>query len=215
MKTETPIVIVDDHSIFRHGLRAVIEAEEGLKVIADVGNGEDALRLSEELRPDIIISDVDMPGMDGFQLVRELRRRKLPAEIIFLTIHSDEDMLNEALSLGVKGYVLKDSSASDIIHAIKALQQGHHFTSPSITTQLVNRTERARHGSVSGVNDLTLTERRVMRLISEYKTSKEIAEELCIHHRTVDNHRTNISSKLGLHGSHALIKFALRHKGEL
>ena len=215
MKTETPIVIVDDHSIFRHGLRAVIEAEEGLRVIAEVGNGEDALRLSEELRPDIIISDVDMPGMDGFQLVRELRRRKLPAEIIFLTIHCEEDMLNEALSLGVKGYVLKDCSASDIIDAIKALQQGYHFTSPSITTKLVNRTERARHGSVSGVNNLTLTERRVMRLISEYKTSKEIAEELCIHHRTVDNHRTNISAKLGLHGSHALIKFALQHKGEL
>jgi len=215
MKPETRILIVDDHAIFRRGLRAVIEAEPGLRVIADVENGAEALRQNDELRPDIIISDLDMPLMDGFQLVKELRSRPVPVEIIFLTIHGDEDTLSEALSLGVKGYVLKDSSASDIIDAIKALQQGYHFTSPSMTSRLVNRTERARTSAVSGLSDLTSTERRVLHLIADYKTSKQIADELCIHHRTVDNHRTNISAKLGLHGTHALIKFALQHKNEL
>ena len=215
MKPETLIMIVDDHAIFRRGLRAVIEAEPGLRIIAEVENGVEALRLSDELRPDIIITDLDMPVMDGFQLVRELRNRALPVEIIFLTIHGEEDTLSEALALGVKGYVLKDSSASDIIDAIKALQHGYHFTSPSMTSQLVNRTERTRPSGVSGLSDLTSTELRVLHLISEYKTSKQIADELCIHHRTVDNHRTNISAKLGLHGTHALIKFALQHKSEL
>jgi DNA-binding NarL/FixJ family response regulator len=212
MKTETQIVIADDHSIFRKGLRSVIETEKSLQVIAEAENGEGALRLIEELRPDIALLDVDMPKMDGFQLVKELRRRKIPVEIIFLTIHSEEDVFNEALGLGVKGYVLKDSSSTDIINAIIAVRQGHHYTSPSITTYLVNRTQRTKSPSLE---DLTPTERRILRSIAEYKTSKQIAEELGIHYRTVDNHRTNISAKLGLHGSHALIKFALKHQSEL
>jgi len=212
MKTETQIIIADDHSIFRKGLRAVIETEKSLRVVAEAENGEEALRLIEESKPDIALLDVDMPKMDGFQLVKELRRRKIPVEIIFLTIHSEEDMFNEALSLGVKGYVLKDSSSTDIINAITAVRQGHHYTSPSITTYLVNRTQRTKSPTLE---DLTPTERRILRLIAEYKTSKQIGEELGIHYRTVDNHRTNISAKLGLQGSHALIKFALKHQSEL
>jgi DNA-binding NarL/FixJ family response regulator len=217
MKSETQIVIADDHSIFRKGLRAVIEMEQGLRVIAEARDGEEALRQIKELRPDIAVLDVDMPGMDGFQVVKELRRGRIPCEIIILTIHSEEDMFNEALSLGVKGYVLKDNSSTDIINAIQALRQGHHFTSPSITSHLIRHTERAAvlGEKVTGVSDLTPTERRILRLIAEYKTSKEIADELCVHYRTIENHRTNISAKLGLHGSHALIKFALKHQSDL
>jgi len=217
MKNETQIVIADDHSIFRKGLRAVIETEQGLRVIAEARDGEEAFRQIKELRPDIAVLDVDMPGIDGFHVVKELRRSRIPCEIIILTIHSEEDMFNEALSLGVKGYVLKDNSSTDIINAIQALRQGHHFTSPSITSQLIRHTERAAAlgEKVTGVSDLTPTERRILRLIAEYKTSKQIADELCVHYRTIENHRTNISAKLGLHGSHALIKFALKHQPDL
>ena len=213
MKTETRIVIADDHSIFRKGLRAIIEAERSLLVIAEAADGEEALRKIEELRPDIAILDVDMPKVDGFQVVKELRRRRMPVECIFLTIHSEEEMFNEALHLGVKGYVLKDSSSTDIVNAVAALRQGHHYTSPSLTSLLINRADRAK--SIASVHDLTPTERRVLQLIAEYKTSKQIAEQLCVHYRTVENHRTNISAKLGLRGSHALIKFALKHQHEL
>ena len=217
MKTKTRIAIADDHSIFRKGLRAIIEAEQSLLVIAEAANGEEALRNIEELRPDVAILDVDMPKVDGLQVVKELQRRRIPVECIFLTIHSEEDVLNEALSLGVKGYVLKESSSTDIVNAIHALRQGHHYTSPSITTHLINRADRAKSlgEKMASVNDLTPTERRILRLIDDYKTSKQIAEQLCIHYRTVENHRTNISAKLGLRGSHALIKFALKHQQEL
>ncbi|HWN99696.1 MAG TPA: response regulator transcription factor [Blastocatellia bacterium] len=216
MKTETRMVIADDHSIFRKGLRAIIEAEKGMVVIAEAANGEEAIRKIEELRPDVAILDVDMPKMDGFQVVKELRRTRIPVECIFLTIHSEEDVFNEALNLGVKGYVLKDSSSTDIVNAIHALRQGHHYTSPSITTHLINRSQHS--GSLvqkASVKDLTPTERRILQMIADYKTSKQIAHELFIHYRTVDNHRTNISAKLGLRGSHALIKFALQHQSEL
>ena len=217
MKTETRIVIADDHSIFRKGLKAIIEAEKSLLVIAEAANGEEALSKIEELRPDVAILDVDMPKMDGFQVVKELRRRRIPVACIFLTIHSEEDVFNEALNLGVKGYVLKDSSSTDIVNAIQALREGHHYTSPSMTTHLINRSQQA--GSLlqkgASVKDLTPTERRILQMIADYKTSKQIADELCIHYRTVDNHRTNISAKLGLRGSHALIKFALQHQSEL
>ena len=217
MKSGTRIVIADDHSIFRRGLKAVIESEKSLLVVAEADNGEDALKQIEELRPDVAILDVDMPKADGFQVVKEVRRRRLPVEIIFLTIHSEEDVFNEALALGVKGYVLKDSSSTDIINAIDALRRGHHYTSPSITTHLINRTERAKSlgEKIAHINDLTPIERRILRLIADYKTSKQIGEQLCIHYRTVENHRTNISAKLGLRGSHALIKFALKHQQEL
>jgi len=216
MKPETRIVIADDHSIFRKGLRAIIEAEKGLLVLAEAANGEEALSKIEELKPDVAVLDVDMPKMDGFQVVKELRRRRIPVECIFLTIHSEEDMFNEALNLGVKGYVLKDSSSTDIVNGIHALREGHHYISPSLTTHLVHRKQSGSLvQSAATVKDLTPTERRILQMIAEYKTSKQIAEELCIHYRTVDNHRTNISAKLGLRGSHALIKFALQHQGEL
>ena len=217
MKAETRIAIADDHSIFRRGLRAIIETETSLLVIAEAADGEEALRNIEELTPDVAILDVDMPKMDGFQVVKELRRRRISVECIFLTIHSEEDLFNEALNLGVKGYVLKDSSSTDIVNAIHALRQGHHYTSPSITSHLINRSQQS--GSLvqkaASVKDLTPTERRILQMIADYKTSKQIAHELCIHYRTVDNHRTNISAKLGLRGSHALIKFALQHQSEL
>lgn len=215
MNSETSIVIVDDHPIFRKGLREIVEADKRFRVVGEAGDGAEALSQIEEFRPSIVILDIDMPEMDGFRVVQELRRKKITVDIIFLTIHSEEDILNEALAAGVKGYVLKDSVSTEIISAIDAVRQGHHYTSPSITTQLINRAQRGRSPQGLSVDKLTPTERRILRLIAEYKTSKQIADELCVHHRTVENHRTNISAKLGLHGSHALIKFALQNKSEL
>jgi len=217
MATETRIVIADDHPIFRQGLRQVIEAQPGLKVVAEAEDGEAALARTKEHRPEVAIFDLDMPKMDGFELVQALRREHLSARIIFLTIHSEEDLVNEALDLGALGYVLKESAITDIVSAVKAVLAGQHYLSPAITSYLVNRSRRAESLAERrpSLQDLTPTEHRVLKLIAEYKTSKEIAEELFINHRTVENHRTNICQKLGLHGSHALLKFALRHKSEL
>jgi DNA-binding NarL/FixJ family response regulator len=217
MKAETSIVIVDAHPIFRHGLRQIIEAAPGFKVVGEAGDGETGLALIEQCQPTVAILDIDMPKVDGFELAQTLHDRKLPVKIVFLTLHAEEDFVNLALDLDVPGYVLKESAINDIVACLRAVLAGQTYLSPSVTSVLVNRRRRADSllEHQPGLKDLTPTERKVLKLIAEYKTSKDIAEELSISYRTVENHRTNICTKLDLHGSHALIKFALRHKSEL
>ena len=216
-RAEMSIVIADDHPIFRQGLRQVIEAERDLRVVAEAGDGEAALARLGELRPDMAVLDIDMPKLDGFAVARAIRREGLPVEVVFLTMHKDEDMFNEALDLGVRGYVVKDSAVTDIVGSIRAVAAGRHFISPSISTYLVERRRRADALAASkpGIRDLTPTERRVLTLIAENKTSREIAEELFVSPRTVENHRANICQKLDLRGAHALLKFALEHRSQL
>jgi DNA-binding NarL/FixJ family response regulator len=217
VKTEIKVVIADDHPLVRDGLRRAIEATPNLKVVAEAGDGQVALERIQSLNPDVAVLDIDMPLMSGFDVARALRERGVPSAVIFLTIHREEDFFNEALDLGARGYVLKDSAATDIVAAIKAVAEGQHFTSPAMTSYLVNRSRRAaefRRGKPT-LNDLTPTERRILTLIADYKTSKEIADELGVSHRTIETHRANICQKLELKGSHSLMKFALSHKSEL
>ncbi len=217
MATETRVIIADDHPIFRQGLRQTIERERGLKVVAEAGDGRAALEEIRALSPDVAVLDIDMPELDGFGVARALQGEKLNVGIVFLTIHREEDFFNEAINLGAKGYVLKDSALSDIINCVKAVAAGRPYVSPALTSYLFNRQERAAALSQQKpeLKDLSPTERRILKLIAEYKTSREIADELFISPRTVETHRTNICNKLELHGSHALMKFALAHKAEL
>lgn len=217
METPIRILVADDHPIVRQGLRQVIEQDPSLKVLAEASDGKTALDQIQKLRPEIAVLDIDMPGLDGFAVAREIRARQLPVEIIFLTVFREESFFEEALRLGTRGYVLKDSAVTDIVSSIKAVAAGQHFTSPALTSYLVKR--RSGGGAPSplksGLQDLTQTERRILALIADYKTSREIGEALHISHRTVQTHRTNICTKLELHGSHALMKFALDHKEQL
>ena len=217
MKAEIRIVLADDHPVVRQGLRQAIEGREGLRVVGEAGDGRAALALLRAETPDVAVLDIDMPEMDGLTVARTVRDLGLSVSIIFLTIHREEDFFQEALDAGAMGYVLKDSATSDVVAAIEAVASGQHYTSPAMTTYLVGR--RGRAGALRrdkpGLADLTATERRILGMIAEYKTSKEIADELCVSHRTVETHRNNICTKLDLHGSHALMKFALTHRSEL
>lgn len=217
MTNELTVLIADDHPIFRRGLREVIEAEGGLRVVCEAGDGAAALRLAEESRPQVAVLDIDMPRMNGFEVARELKNRRLPVAIVFISMHKDESMFNEAISLGVRGYVMKDSAATDIVAGIRAVAEGEHYISPALSTYLVNRRERLAsfERERPGIGELTPAERRVLKLIAENKTSREIAAELFVSHRTVENHRANICQKLQLQGSHSLLKFALEHKSQL
>jgi DNA-binding NarL/FixJ family response regulator len=210
------IVIADDHPVFRLGLRQIIEEEPGLQVVGDAGDGQGALEMIRTLRPAIAILDIAMPQLDGLVVARELLVGESSVEIIFVTMFREEKLFNTALEAGVKGYVLKDSAATDIVSCIKAVAAGQHYASPALTTYLVKGVRRtAADKPRSGVESLTPTERRVLSLIADYKTSKAIGDELFISPRTVDTHRHNICQKLGIHGSHALMKFALGHKEPL
>jgi DNA-binding NarL/FixJ family response regulator len=211
------ILIADDHPIFRQGLRQLFVSQPGLEVIAEAGDGKTALREIETLRPEVAILDVDMPEMDGFAVARVVKEKHLAVELVFLTMYKDEEMFNEALDLGIKAYVLKDSAATDLIGAVRAVLTGANFISPTLSGHLINRHNRASalQRSKPGLKDLTPTERRILPLIADNKTSREIADALFISARTVENHRSNICQKLDLHGAHALLKFALEHKSEL
>jgi len=217
MKQEIRIVIADDHPLMRQGLKQMIETESNLKVIGEARNGSEALSMVEELKPDVAILDVDMPHQDGFQVARSLLESKNESAVIFLTMHSDEAMFHAALDLGARGYVLKDSAIDDIVTAINEAIAGRTFTSLPMTTYF---SKRQNHNQVPddqqlGLRQLTPTEYRILKFLADYKTSKEIAEELSVSPRTVETHRSRICQKLNLRGSHALMKFAAQYKSVL
>jgi DNA-binding NarL/FixJ family response regulator len=217
MNSEITVIIADDHPIVRKGLREVIDDESSFIVLAEVGNGQEALAAIEKFSPTMTILDVDMPLMNGFEAARAIRTKKLATEIIFLTMHRDEDLFNEAIDLGAKGFVLKDSALAEIVECLKAVASKNYFTSHALTSFLINRSRRSLQLAENkpSINDLTQTECRVLKLIAENLTSKEIGEQLFISPRTVEKHRENICQKLNLQGSHSLFKFALQHKSQL
>jgi len=217
MKSEIKILIADDHPIFRAGLRQVIERDARIKVVAEADDGPAALEALSGCGADVAILDVDMPGMDGFQVAQAIGEKRMAVEVIILTMHKDERFLNAALDLGVKGYLVKDSAAADVINCIRAVADGREFVSPQLTGLLLKRSRGAASllDEKPGLENLSPAERRVLRLVGEYKTSKEIADVLCLSVRTIEFHRARICEKLELRGAHALIKFAVKHHSEL
>ena len=211
------ILIADDHPIFRRGLCDVIETAAGLQLVGQAGDGESALHLVEELHPDIVIFDVHMPRLTGLQAARKLIEKKSATGIILLTMHEDEDLLNEALQLGIHAYVLKENAVEELIQAVRTVADGKTFISATLTGMLLRRRERneALRSEKPGLDSLTPSERRILRLIADDKTSKEIADVLGCAVRTVETHRQNVSIKLGLSGSHSLLKFAYDKKASL
>ena len=215
MPEQTTIVIADDHPIVRKGLRDVIEAQADLKVVAEADDGEAAVALIAKLRPRIAVLDLQMPKMDGFRVQEELRKRNVPVETIFLTMHNEADLLHKAMDLGGKGYILKESALVEIVNAIRSVAAGHHFVSPSMTAALLDRRAQAQRLERDILSDLTPSERRILSMIAAGKETKGIAAELHIHHRTVETHRANICQKLRLNGANSLLRFALEHRSEL
>lgn len=216
MAHEIAVVIAEDHPIFRAGLRSFIEAEPDMKVVGEAGDGERALELIRSTRPTVAVLDVDMPRKDGLAVAREIQAQHLEVALIFLTLHKNERFFNAALDLGVRGYVLKDCASAEIVDGVRAVAAGRAYVTPLLTDFLLNRRRAAARAEESTpLASLTPAERTVLRLIAEYKTSKQIADDLFISVRTVERHRANIAAKLDLAGSHALLQFAVEHKAAL
>ncbi len=214
MEHELRIIIADDHPIFRKGLRQVIESGSELNVVAEAEDGTTALSKIVELQPDVAILDVDMPGMNGIEIAKELQLRNLKTKIIVLTMYREEELFNEALDHGVIAYLLKDNAAKELLNAINAVMKNEYYICPMISSFLINRNVRSKQLETikPALENLTPAEKQILRFIADSKTSKEIADDLHISFRTVENHRTNICNKLDLHGSHALLKFAFDNK---
>ncbi len=208
MEKEIRLLIADDHPIVRQGLRQAIDSDVGIEVVAEAGDGLEALVKIRQTLPQVAILDIDMPKLDGFQVASAIRDEKLAVEIVLLTVHREESFMKKGLDLGARGYVLKDSAITDIVSAVKAAHRGQPFISPAMTAYLIKpRTS----GGNEGLESLTPAERNVLKLIAQYKTTREIAETLFVSSRTIETHRHNICQKLHLQGSHSLMKFALEH----
>ncbi|HOP97914.1 MAG TPA: response regulator transcription factor [Verrucomicrobiota bacterium] len=217
MQEETTVLIVDDHPLLRHGLRDVIGHNPRFRIVGEAADGEEALRLIVGLKPQIVILDIDMPRLNGLETIRRIRQLSFAVNVVILTMYNEEDMFNAAMDLGARAYVLKETAAREIVAALEKVALGESFVSAMLRAAGQRRSERVRQLLLSKpqIEALTPAERRILKLIGEDYTSKEIAERLKLSVRTVDNHRQHICNKLKLHGTHSLLKFAFKNSAYL
>jgi DNA-binding NarL/FixJ family response regulator len=176
MERKIRIVIADDHPVLRRGLLQVIESDPRLKVVAEAGDGKTALAQIEELKPHIAVLDVDMPALNGLGVACEVEKKKLPVKIVFLTIHSEEDLFHAAMDSGASGYLLKDSASAEIVSALRAVAEGQDYVTPSLTAYLIRRCRQLQAVAArqTGLSDLTPTEKRILSMVARQKSSRQI-----------------------------------------
>ncbi len=205
------ILLVDDHTVVRKGLRLLLEGVADFQVVAEGASGRDAATLAAQHRPDVVVMDIAMPVLNGIEAARQIMSRQ-PAAIVFLSMHGDESYVLRALKAGARAYILKDAAETDLIQAVRAVSQGKAFFSPAISKMLVE--DYMRQMKDRGVEDsfdlLTAREREVLQLLAEGKSNKEAAALLNLSLHTVETHRGNILQKLNLHGQAELILYAIR-----
>jgi two-component system, NarL family, response regulator NreC len=201
------VVLADDHVLVRQGLRSLLEREK-FQVVAEASDGQEVARLSESFHPDIAVIDISMPILNGIDAVRELRRSCPKTKAVLLTQYEEDQYIREALEAGVKGYVLKNQVASDLVHAIQQVSQGHFYLSPGVSRAVV---EAYRSKADSPADPLTARERQVLQLIAEGKSTKDAASLLGISVKTAESHRMRLMQKLDIHQIANLVRYAVRH----
>jgi DNA-binding NarL/FixJ family response regulator len=209
---KTRILLADDHAVVRRGLRLVLEAQPDLEVVAEVGDGAEAVRRGLQDDVDLAVIDITMPRMNGLQATRELHRRRPALRILMLSMHENERYLYEALKAGASGYVLKTVADRDLVEACRAAMRGERFLYPGAMTPLIaDYLHRARNEQPLREDPLTPREQEVLKLVAEGYTNKQIAEALVISEKTVERHRANILEKLGMRDRVELTRYAIRH----
>ena len=206
------VLLADDHGIVRRGLRALLETEAGLTVVAEASDGFEALRMTEEHQPDILIVDVGMPKMNGIEVAARTQKLDRPPAVIILSMHSDESYITRALAAGARAYLLKDATDEDLLPAVRAVAAGKPFFSPAVTAVLVEdymRQLRAR-GLTDSYLLLTDREKEVLQLLAEGRSNKEVATLLDLGLSTVETHRANLMQKLNLHNTAEIVLYAVR-----
>jgi two-component system response regulator NreC len=198
------VLLADDHTLMRQGMRRLLESEEDIEVVAEAGDGLESVHRAGELRPDVAVLDYAMPGLSGPRI-----------KVIILTMHEDEEYVEEALAAGASGYILKDAASHELLMAIRSVSRGDTYLSPKISKKIVGvylKYGKRQPEPKNSYDRLTIREREVLRLLAEGHSAKAISQLLNIQPKTVDVHRANLMKKLGLHSRSDLIKFAIRRK---
>lgn len=206
------MLIADDHTILRHGIRALLEAEPEIEVVAEAADGREAIEKVRALSPDVVLMDIGMPVMNGLEATRHIKKESPDTQVIVLTMHDNEEYIVQMLSAGASGYLLKRIAATELVSAIHSVVQDGSFLHPIIAKKLIkDYLRRVGEEERKAVHDgLTDRKREILKLIAEGNTNKIIAERLCVSVKTVQTHRTHIMDKLGVHDRTELVKYAIR-----
>ncbi|MEJ8545019.1 response regulator [Brevibacillus borstelensis] len=205
------VLLVDDHTMIRKGLRVLLEGYPEIKIVGESHNGSDAILKTSQLQPDVVLMDLSMPnGLDGFTASKQIRNQHPSVKIVMLTMHDEEIFVQQAVKVGAHGYILKNSHGELLFQAIVGVYQGKHFYKTSISQEIIRQWFRSQSKEPSSV--LTIREKEIVRLIALGYSNKEIAEKLAISVKTVENHKSNIKQKLQVDSKHELILYALKNK---
>jgi len=205
------VLVADDHTILRQGIKALLDNQEGIEVIGEAKDGREALAIIEETLPDVILMDIAMPGLNGLEATRRIKKKFPRMKVLVLTMYTNEEYIFQILNAGANGYLVKETAFQDLISAIKAVYKNEAFMSPSISKKVINSyIKKAQDDEEQTCEILTTREREILQLIAEGHSSKKIAELLFISPKTVETHRTHIMDKLNIHNRTGLIKYAIR-----
>ena len=213
MENKKKIVIAEDHTILRDGLRALISSQNNLEVIGEAGDGREAVRIVDNLEPDLLLIDLSMPKMNGIEAIKEIKNQHPDIKIIILTVHKSDEYIFASLKAGANGYMLKDASQNELLLAIQYVLNGKSYISPSISDRVIDAylNTAPKDTTFSVLDNLTSREREILKLIAEGYTNKKIADHLCISLKTVEKHRGNLMNKLDLRNTAALTTFAIEN----
>src|SRR5688572_19985988 len=204
------LLLADDHTLVRAGIRGLLAALRDVEVVGETGDGHEALRLAEALRPDVVLLDIGMPGLNGLEVAARLTKLDPVIRVVILSMHAAEEYVLQALRAGAAGYLLKGSSVAELEVAIRAVMQGDPYLSPAVSKRVVDEYVSRTGGETDPLAALTPRQRETLQLVAEGHTSKEIAQRLGVSHRTVEVHRNQLMKRLGVHDLAGLVRFAMR-----
>ena len=204
------LLLADDHTLFREGVRSLLSRIADVTVVAEAGDGRDALELIERHRPDVALLDITMPGMNGLEVAARTARSSPKTRVVILSMHANEAYVAQALRAGIAGYLLKDAAATELEAALRAVTRGETYLSPAISRQVVDGFLGKAHPEADPLAGLTARQREILQLIAEGKSTKEIAAALEVGVKTVETHRAKLMERLGIHDVAGLVRFAIR-----
>jgi two-component system, NarL family, response regulator NreC len=208
------ILLTDDHTLFRQGLKTLLAPETDMEVVGEAGNGGDAVAVARQVHPDVVLMDIGMAGMSSFEATRMIRKERPEARVIFLSMYDDEDYLAECVDMGASGYILKDAPSEQLVTAIREVNRGGSYLSPRLLTRLVDGFRMQGHGPVRQPRFGTLTKREleILKMLAEGRSVKEIATSFDLSVKTVEAHKFNLMRKLDIHNKAQLVQYAIQKK---